>query len=923
MTTPTAPVQIPKKGIVKQVLSGDAVVIRSLNGAPPPEKQLAFSGITAPKLARRPGAPGEGSGDSKDEPWAWEAREFLRKKLVGQEILFISEKPPNSTREYGTVFLGKDINTAENITESLVSEGLVSVRREGVRPTAELTRLGELEDEAKRAGKGKWSSSPLSEHVRDVKWSIDNLQVFVEKSGGKPINAVIEHVRDGSTVRAFLLPDFHYVTLMITGIRCNGYKFDDQGKPDPTQKVEFADEARYFVEVRLLQQDVEIILNSANNTTLSGSIIHPKGNIAEKLLSEGFARCVDWSISALPTAEIQQLRAAEAKARSENKRIWKTYQAKTPQITGKEKEFTATVVEVVNGDALQLKLANGAFKKVFLASIRPPREAGRAAPEDGKPAPRPKGELLSKNSSIPFNEYALGFRPLYDIPWMFEAREYLRKKLIGKKVHVVIDYIQEARDTFPEKSCATVTISGKNIAEALVSKGLATVVRYRPDDEQRSTRYDELLKAESKAEKSQLGVHSKKDSAPLRVTEIDAARAKLELSAFQRVQTIDAIVEFVASGSRFRVYIPKSNSLATFLLGGISCPRATRPATGNLPASEGEEFGDEALLFTKEKCLQREVTIKVDTHDKAGNFIGWLWVDNLNMSVELVRAGFASVHFTGEKSAYASLLKQAEDSAKSQKLRRWKNYVEEEPKEKHVEEERHVDRKVNYEEVVVTEVSAEGTFFAQKFADGPKAVALLAKLRQEFEANPPLPGAYTPKRGDIAAAKFTLDDEWYRVKVEKVAAGNAVVHYIDYGNRETIPTTRLASLPAAYSSEKPFAVEYSLPYVILPKDEEFREIALKYFREDISVPKLYLNVESRGAHPQSASLHKDESGTTDIIRALIAEGLLLVENIKSKRPNKLLEDYRAAQDEAKKAHLNIWEYGDITEDDAKEFGLGN
>ncbi|KAH1018822.1 hypothetical protein HUJ05_006514 [Dendroctonus ponderosae] len=61
MTTPTAPVQIPKKGIVKQVLSGDAVVIRSLNGAPPPEKQLAFSGITAPKLARRPGAPGEGS----------------------------------------------------------------------------------------------------------------------------------------------------------------------------------------------------------------------------------------------------------------------------------------------------------------------------------------------------------------------------------------------------------------------------------------------------------------------------------------------------------------------------------------------------------------------------------------------------------------------------------------------------------------------------------------------------------------------------------------------------------------------------------------------------------------------------------------------------------------------------------------------
>jgi hypothetical protein len=26
------------------------------------------------------------------------------------------------------------------------------------------------------------------------------------------------------------------------------------------------------------------------------------------------------------------------------------------------------------------------------------------------------------------------FRPLYDIPFMFEAREFLRKRLIGKKV---------------------------------------------------------------------------------------------------------------------------------------------------------------------------------------------------------------------------------------------------------------------------------------------------------------------------------------------------------------------------------------------------------------------------------------------------------------------------------------------------------
>ena len=33
------------------------------------------------------------------------------------------------------------------------------------------------------------------------------------------LSAVIEHVRDGCSVRAFLLPDFYHVTVMFTGIK--------------------------------------------------------------------------------------------------------------------------------------------------------------------------------------------------------------------------------------------------------------------------------------------------------------------------------------------------------------------------------------------------------------------------------------------------------------------------------------------------------------------------------------------------------------------------------------------------------------------------------------------------------------------------------------------------------------------------------
>jgi staphylococcal nuclease domain-containing protein 1 len=103
----------------------------------------------------------------------------------------------------------------------MVSEGLVSVRREGARASPEQARLIELEDAAKSAGKGKWGSASGSEHVRDITWAVENPRHYLDQRGGQPVQAVIEHVRDGSTVRAFLMHDnvYTYVTLMISGIR--------------------------------------------------------------------------------------------------------------------------------------------------------------------------------------------------------------------------------------------------------------------------------------------------------------------------------------------------------------------------------------------------------------------------------------------------------------------------------------------------------------------------------------------------------------------------------------------------------------------------------------------------------------------------------------------------------------------------------
>lgn len=58
----------------------------------------------------------------------------------------------------------------------------------------------------------------------------------------------------------------------------------------------------------------------------------------------------------------------------------------------------------------------------------------------------------------------------------------------------------------------------------MVSKGFATVVRYRQDDDQRSSHYDDLLAAEMKATKSGAGVHAKKDIPNHRVADVSGVR---------------------------------------------------------------------------------------------------------------------------------------------------------------------------------------------------------------------------------------------------------------------------------------------------------------------------------------------------------------------------------------------------------------
>lgn len=126
-------------------------------------------------------------------------------------------------------------------------------------------------------------------------------------------------------------------------------------------------------------------------------------------------------------------------------------------------------------------------------------------------------------------------------------------------------------------------------------------------------------------------------------------------------------------------------------------------------------------------------------------------------------------------------------------------------------------------------------------------------------------------------------------------------------------------MPAGFSSEKPFATEYALALVKLPLDNEDKEEALRAFAEDVLSRKVQINIELKSSTgPPLATIH-DPSTNIDIGKQLVTDGLVLVEKRGELKLKELIDQYNAAQLAALNAHLAIWKYGDITQDDAPEF----
>lgn len=107
----------------------------------------------------------------------------------------------------------------------------------------------------------------------------------------------------------------------------------------------------------------------------------------------------------------------------------------------------------------------------------------------------------------------------------------------------------------------------------------------------------------------------------------------------------------------------------------------------------------------------------------------------------------------------------------------------------------------------------------------------------------------------------------------------------------------------------------------LPPDSDDKDDALRSFADDVLNRKVQINIETHRRNTNNlpeATLHNPDT-KTDIGKALISEGLLICENRGERRLKEIINEYKEAEASARKEHFGIWQYGDVTQDDAPEF----
>ncbi|KAL7718940.1 TNase-like domain-containing protein [Entamoeba marina] len=430
-------------GVVTRVISGETIEVRSNNELR--TVHLAF--ITAPHFKRE---------NAPEEKFAFEAREALRKKVIGKELKLVEEFVSANGTVFCIPFVGKS-----NVITYMLKTGYVVLRSK--RESEEMKPYNDALEQAKTSKKVV---------IKAVEFNSNN--------AGKTIPVIIEYVMSATDFRVQLKKRGELSVRLAGGF----------GVSSDLKEGVIAEEAKDFCK-QYVQRDAEMTVfpNEQDNRVFVTIKINGV-NIIEEIAKMGYLRLNNNLPKGFSTEDKNSIQAAQTEAQKAKKGMWVDYDyeaeaKKIQEIKDKKvarvhssKNIKGHLVEIVG---MGLVIDNGSEQKtVYIA-----------------------------NCFVPFLKEGVNHLVKNKF-YGDEMRDALRKALVGREVTCIFCYESFGKSERSEKrGYYDVLVNKKNIAIDLIKNGIADC-GFTKIEENKSGNYDELVEAFEYAKSKKNGHHNPK-----------------------------------------------------------------------------------------------------------------------------------------------------------------------------------------------------------------------------------------------------------------------------------------------------------------------------------------------------------------------------------------------------------------------------
>jgi staphylococcal nuclease domain-containing protein 1 len=322
---------------VVEVRSGDTMFVVPSGGAADPI-QVSLASVRCPRLAN---ARAKEEGTADDEPWGFEAKEYLRSAVIGQEKLSMRLDYKRAIGAEGAErpFVSLYNSKRQNIAAKMIREGLASCQphRENDERSADYAELQSCEADARNAHQRLHSSKPAPVHrFNDMSATAQKAHTFLGSLQRDKPAAVVEYCMSGSRFKMMLRQDNGTFTFSLSGIRTPNHGGNRDAEP-------FGPEALAFTKSIAMQREATVEVETCDKRgAFLGQLFVGKArdNLAVELLKQGLGWLDERSASRSPY--YSQLEAASEAAKQARLGVWQNYEETAAPASPADEEESST-----------------------------------------------------------------------------------------------------------------------------------------------------------------------------------------------------------------------------------------------------------------------------------------------------------------------------------------------------------------------------------------------------------------------------------------------------------------------------------------------------------------------------------------------------------------------------------------------------